>query len=81
MVGEKRVGNRVEALDDANGMISDLAHWIRAADSDAASIASDMSFIFDLEHDVRRGPRMPIAGTNGSRRPKGREHQFRFEEV
>ena len=36
MVGEKRVGNRVEALDDANGMISDLAHWIRAADSDAA---------------------------------------------
>lgn len=31
------MGNRViEALDDANGMVSDLAYWIRTSDADAA---------------------------------------------
>ena len=46
-----------------------------AADSETASIARDGSFIFDPEHDVERGPHVPIAGTDGARRPDGRGHQ------
>ncbi len=40
------------------------------AASDAASIANNMSFIFDPEHDVEREPRVPIAGADGTWRPE-----------